>query len=62
MYVFETSTDSVPRLDNYLQFKDFMMTALQLFSKFNCKELLLYKYVNATDIPAWSNSSKNIDH
>jgi hypothetical protein len=24
MYVFETSPDSVPRLDNYLQFKDFM--------------------------------------
>ena len=49
MCVFETSDDSVPRLDNYLRFKDFMMTALQLFSKFNCKELLLYKYVNASN-------------
>jgi len=27
--------------------KDFVMAALQLFSRFNCKELLLVKYTNA---------------
>jgi hypothetical protein len=51
MYVFiylKTMSDIiVSKLDNYLQFKNFMMAALQLFSKFNCKELLLFKYVNA---------------
>jgi hypothetical protein len=33
-----------------------MTAALQLFSKFNCKELLLYKYVNAKDIPTTSDN------
>jgi uncharacterized membrane protein HdeD (DUF308 family) len=36
-----------------------MTASLQLFSKFNCKELLLYKYVNAKDISAWNSSKKH---
>jgi hypothetical protein len=31
-----------------------MTAALQLFSKFNCKELLLNKYVNAKYISEWT--------
>jgi hypothetical protein len=33
--------------------------ALQLFSKFNCKELLFHKYVNGKDIPMTSSQSMN---
>jgi hypothetical protein len=43
----------VDSFDTHVNFKDFVTAALQLFSKFNCKELLLVKYVNAKDIAAW---------
>ena len=36
-----------------------MTAALQLFSKFNCKELLLNKYVNAKDISEWNRQQKH---
>jgi hypothetical protein len=28
-------------IDNHINFKDFVVAALQLFSRFNCKELLV---------------------
>ena len=34
-----------------------MTAALQLFYKFDYKELLLIKYVNAKDITAWNTAN-----
>lgn len=65
MYLKTLFSYHVDNFDTHANFKDFMATAtLQSFSEFNCKVLLLNKYLNAKDISSLSpwNSGKNIDH